>query len=305
MVSTNIFAGKKGLNLHKVINGTLSGAHMHDREMKQKPTKKQWEEQCACATIKMRDYVKYFITPVAMIISYEEGKHYGSGTYIEFDKNKFLITNEHVARKRRSVALTHQFHSCENILLLTNDFILVPHPRDVAITKIDESIWTSCKHSSRSIKKQCFAAGHEPVEGALLVFPGYSGQKSMMLFGSLAAKSTPHLSRESFFESDLSRTEQEALLKVGFDPEFHFLLSYSSEYAKSVDKKSAYLPTPPGFSGSLVWNTRLLEVTNADKAWTPEDAKVTGIVWGWDDNYPYLVATKIEHLSLDELITFG
>ena len=33
-----------------------------------------------------------------------------------------------------------------------------------------------------------------------------------------------------------------------------------------------------GFSGSLVWNTRYLEVQNANRPWSPADAVVTGLL---------------------------
>ena len=39
---------------------------------------------------------------------------------------------------------------------------------------------------------------------------------------------------------------------------------------------------PRGLSGSLVWNTRYLEVTQAGGTWTPNKAVVTGLLRRWD-----------------------
>lgn len=51
---------------------------------------------------------------------------------------------------------------------------------------------------------------------------------------------------------------------------------------------------PAGFSGSLVWNTRYLEVTNAGKSWSPEDAVVTGMLRRYDPDTNTLLALRVE-----------
>jgi hypothetical protein len=38
---------------------------------------------------------------------------------------------------------------------------------------------------------------------------------------------------------------------------------------------------PPGLSGSTVWNTRLVESKMAGLEWKPENAVVSGVLWGW------------------------
>lgn len=53
---------------------------------------------------------------------------------------------------------------------------------------------------------------------------------------------------------------------------------------------------PGSFSGSLVWNTRYLEITNAGESWSPEDAVVTGMLRRYDSNTATLLALRVEHL---------
>jgi hypothetical protein len=50
-------------------------------------------------------------------------------------------------------------------------------------------------------------------------------------------------------------------------------------------------------SGSLVWNTRIVEFADRDEIWTPGVARLTGILWGWDTSDCFLFATRIEHVT--------
>ena len=51
-----------------------------------------------------------------------------------------------------------------------------------------------------------------------------------------------------------------------------------------------------GFSGSLVWNTRYLEVSRQGCQWSPEDAVVTGLLRRWDQDTKTLLVWRVEHL---------
>ena len=52
-------------------------------------------------------------------------------------------------------------------------------------------------------------------------------------------------------------------------------------------------PFPQGLSGSLVWKTNRM---GDEDNWTPDKAKVVGIVHTWDKDRKVIVCTKIEHL---------
>jgi hypothetical protein len=51
-----------------------------------------------------------------------------------------------------------------------------------------------------------------------------------------------------------------------------------------------------GLSGSTVWNTNFVAAKMDGIEWTPELAKVTGVVWGWPSGHACLVATRAEYL---------
>jgi hypothetical protein len=61
-----------------------------------------------------------------------------------------------------------------------------------------------------------------------------------------------------------------------------------------VSSLGSFLPEPPGFSGSLVWDTGYVRKRGQD--WSPADATVTGLVFGWplSDQSDSLIATRIE-----------
>lgn len=207
-------------------------------------SRQNWEQVCGDTLIRMREHLIPFMAPVSLVHSELEGEHLGTGTYVEHEGSKFLITNEHVARHLKEQPLAHQFHDCEEVFKLTNQAIAIPAPIDVAVSRIADSTWSTSRHKAIAIPGNRFAGKHNPAEKELLFFSGYSGEKSKFLFGQLLSHCTPYLTQECSFPSDVN----------GADIKFHFALHYNPELAKSVAGNS-HLPDPHGFSGSLVWNT--------------------------------------------------
>ena len=48
----------------------------------------------------MIEEIKGFTTPISRVIEHDYGELEGSGSYVEIDGGKFLVTNEHVAARR-------------------------------------------------------------------------------------------------------------------------------------------------------------------------------------------------------------
>jgi hypothetical protein len=72
-------------------------------------------------------------------------------------------------------------------------------------------------------------------------------------------------------------------------------MDYRPELTSCVIGNDA-LPLPPGLSGLTVWNTGFVAAKMAGVPWTPELAKVTGVIWGWPSGHAGLVATRSEFL---------
>lgn len=253
--------------------------------------KAQWESICADTVTKMIGQVERYTTPISRVLSDEEGEHLGTGSYIEFNNEKFLITNEHVAQHLATQSLTHKFFENENILRITNPAYANPAPIDVAISRIEQSSWNMFEHGSLVIPSSRFAKQHAPAQNELLFFAGYSGQRSRFSFGHLISRGTPYLTQECPFPNLVNEA----------NPEFHFSLHYPPDLATSIDG-SSHLPNPHGFSGSLVWDTKQVACFLAGQDWRPEMAEVTGILWGWPSSAACILATRAEHMGLNQLI---
>ncbi len=258
-------------------------------------TKQEWDEICSDTARKMLDHIKPYITPISRVMSDEEGELQGSGSYYECFGGKYLITNEHVANHMIPNSLSpeplaHQFFDSDCVLRLTNDFLCLQFPIDVAVSHIEDKNWTSCSHNALGIPISRFAPKHEPFKGEQLFFAGYSAERSGFCFGQLTSYGTPYLTQET------------ELPKQWEKPQFHFALHYAPDRVmERVDGNTLGLPIPKGFSGSLVWNTRLVECLQNGKEWTPDCAQVTGILCRWKSSSACVIATRVEHMRLLKL----
>lgn len=112
----------------------------------------------------------------------------------------------------------------------------------------------------------------------LLTFTGFAGQNVSFHFDHLFAKGTCYTAREIELPPDNR-----------FSSRFHFGMDYRPDLASSVIGNDA-LPLPPELSGSTVWNTGFVAARMAGVPWTPELAKVPGVMWGWPSGHACLVA---------------
>jgi len=229
-------------------------------------------------------------TPISQVIEHEYGEHWGSGSYCEFEKQRYLLTNEHVAAKLQTHSLAHKFHDDESYFRFRHAFHAAPAPYDTAVVRVDDREWTRFPHGAVPIPEGQFAVAHKPVESELLFVLGYSGERAKFQYDHLFTPGTPYLAREC----PLPESPR-------CDPEFHFAMHYNPALATPVGSKGRHLPLPPGMSGSLVWNTRVVEQRLRGFNWSPSDAVVTGIVWGWPSDTS-IVATKVQHMQLKGLI---
>ena len=252
----------------------------------------KWQKICADTAAKMIEHIQPYLSPISRVLSETEGEHLGSGSYLELEGKKYIITNEHVAKHLATHSLTHQFFGNETILRLTKPAITKLAPIDVAVSEIPDSSWCLFDHSALAIPSERFAAIHNPAEHECLFFAGYSGQRSRFLFDHLITPGTPYLTQECSFPSNVEEANSN----------FHFALFYLPDLAISIDGTS-HLPDPHGFSGSLVWDTKRVACLSAGIEWNPEMAEITGIVWGWPSSEACILVTKVEHLKLKELLS--
>jgi hypothetical protein len=248
-------------------------------------------------TREMRVHAERFSTPVTTQLTDRTGELVGTGGYVEVDGRRVLLTNEHVARRRRQSPLGHKFVGCDEYYLLAEPTREAPSPIDAALVPISDQVWSRRSHNGAAVPQHRIAHRHSPVPRELLFILGCSGERSYYSPGykTLFTMASPHVTQEQ--PTGGSDPEFDEVIKSEYwDPLYHFALLYRPDLAIPVDGRSEGLPMPPGFSGSLVWNTRRIESLYGGRPWSAEEAVLTGLIWGWPSSEGYLFATRIEHI---------
>lgn len=245
----------------------------------------EWAAMNATVTAAMREHVMPFVTPISKVITHEEGELLGTGSYCSFQGRTYLLTNEHVACELALGSLDHQFFGSDEVFRLPNPFVAWPHPEDVAASAIDRSVWAAVTHQAQAVPEVRFATRHAPVERELLFLAGHAGQRSKFFFKNLFSPGTAYLSQEEALPAD-----------PRCNAAYHFAILYRPDVAQTAPGEKAELPTPPGLSGSLVWDTKAVACLAKGQEWSPDLAEVTGIIWGWPSSEGCLIVTRVEHI---------
>lgn len=232
------------------------------------------------------------------------GELHGTGNFIQIGNLKYILTCAHVANYIPHGTLCIALNRAEDVFTLVNPASALLDPADIAVIGISENDWQSEPHGSKCIRLDQIAECHAPVEGEWMYLSGYPGELAYAwppMTDNADSQFEPgqqHFTAISFM-CQIQTNFEEALSKEHPTPleDMHFLLPYSPEVAEYMSEgPEKILPLPPGLSGSLVWNTRYIEVSSLGQVWKPEDAKVTGIVWGGSSKAGVLVATPVEYI---------
>lgn len=215
----------------------------------------------------------------------EYGDGWGSGSYLRLGDQAFILTNQHVAYARKEGrTLAYQFDGQGDIRRIVGNHLEYGSPLDLALLPIDMQTWAESSHKSKAIEVEQIAFAHDPAPTELLTFTGFAGWHVSFHFDNLFAEATCYTARQI----ELPQDER-------FSERFHFGIDYRPDRATNVVGDKA-LPLPPGLSGSTVWDTGFVAARLAGKAWTPDLARVTGVIWGWPSGDACLVATRAEYV---------
>ena len=242
----------------------------------------QWESAVKDVNNRMMAHTRLFKTPLSTKTETHIGL-VGNGTYLKIGSCKYLLTCEHVAR---TVPLDCQFYEADEVFKMSSDFT-IDKSLDVAIARLDERCWQAYTHQADAVCYDRFAERHElALPEEILFFYGWAGENASYGFGTLATKGTGYSSQEV---KDLG---DENFFEIFWDPQN----TQPSTISKSDTGSLIKYDDPHGFSGSIVWNTRYLELTSQGCDWSPEDAIVTGLLQRWDEKTKSLMVLRIEHL---------
>jgi hypothetical protein len=209
----------------------------------------------------------------------------GTGDYVMRHDKRLLITCEHVARVK---PIHYRLYGSDNVFAHQGPGMMDQHPVDTSFAEIGDAAWAACEHQAATIPYDRFAANHHLAQPEELIFyRGYAGENAHYAFGQHQTNATGYCTQE---KKDTSDGE---IFELFWEPEHIQFASGTLDEVKAAIK----LDDARGFSGSLVWNTRYLEVTNIERRkWSPEDAVVTGLLRRWDRNTRSLLVWRVEHL---------
>lgn len=247
-------------------------------------TEEEWDAAMPTLTLAMVDLLKRYRTPI-FIDHGDYGEPLGSGSFIILGERRFILTNEHVVRARRSDArLGIRFDGHDDLIVLVGDHVELPGPWDLALIPVSDQAWAACEHTALAITVDQILPAHAAAPTEVFAFSGYAGERTQFVYGEMQFGATTSLARE---------------VPLGDHPEldrrFHFGLAYLPDQATSVIGDRG-LPRPDGMSGSAIWNTRFVEARLRGLEWTADMAAVTGVVFGWPSGQGAIATTRAEHL---------
>lgn len=245
-------------------------------------TPEQWKLTCDEVADAMLAHTCPFVTPLGTETE-RDVRLVGTGSYVSRE-TRILLTCEHVAAVQ---PMHYRFHGCDDVFEHSGPWTMERHPVDAAFAVIDDAAWRARSHQAQPVPYSRFASRHAPADRAeILFFRGFSGENARYAFGLHQTNGTGYATQEKEDSGDAQ------IFELFWEPENIDLTSQTSPEAAAEMK----FEEANGFSGSLVWNTRYVEVTRQGDRWTPEHAVVTGLLRRWDKDTRTLLAWRVEHL---------
>lgn len=234
-------------------------------------------------TDRMIAYVRPFVTPISTR-SEEEVRLIGTGTYVDQVDRTILLTCDHVVHGRPA---HFRFFGSDSVFQGAVAWRTEKNPIDVASMEVPTDLWAGQRAGAGAIPIEKFARTHSPIaKEELFFFFGFAGENASYGFDVLETRGSGYCTQEKDGSGD------DQIFELHWAPERIQFTSGTSELAR----KSIRAENPGDFSGSLVWNTRYLEVTSCGGIWRPADAHVSGILRRWDQKTGTLLVWRVEHL---------
>lgn len=244
----------------------------------------EWERSKAKVTAEMNEFLAQYSVPV-FIDGEKEAIPHGTGTLLELDKRKWILTNEHISKVRGDeTRLGCCLRDLDELPTIVGNHAERSAPWDLALLPVHERAWAEQKHTSKCMAIKQVGLAHMPVPNELLAFAGFAGSRTKTLFNNTFFSGTTFVGQEIPLPVDGRWSER-----------FHLAVDYKPDLAKDAVGKAG-LPQPNGMSGSGLWNTAYVEALQGGVTWTPELATLTGVVWGWPSSQGFILATRVEHV---------
>lgn len=247
-------------------------------------TKEEWHDKCDEITNLMVQYVRPYVSPL-FITSSSPRKLIGSGSFIVYEENNAVLTCEHVSgSKKLDFFLRGNTAAHELGKIITS----CSKDLDLELIGMKPDNWCGVEHSSKSLTHSLFAEEHSPKSKEEVMFiQGFSDENSGSGYGDEIPISTGLAT-----QVQASTTSNIKNFEIPWSPNKE---TYPSGTESSLRERHVH-KIPSGMSGTLVWNTRYLEVSRQGIKWKPEHARITGIVHRWDKDTKSLICLKVEKI---------
>lgn len=242
-----------------------------------------WRKLCNDVAEAMKVHTRPFVSPLSTE-TVREVRQVGTGSFLCWKGSRVLLTCAHVSAKG---PLNFSFHGSENVFAATQPFV-DEKSLDAGFVAVSDAEWAACKHDAQAISAEHFAEKHMLSNSMeLFFFHGFAGENSHYAFDTLESGASGYVTQQS-----ADAMEDDRIFELLWDPQ-------QTTYVESTPMevlKAMRFTNPGGFSGSLVWNTRFLEVTSSGQQWTPDCALVSGLLLRWDTSTKTLLVARVEHL---------
>ncbi|MBR0688548.1 hypothetical protein JQ594_21660 [Bradyrhizobium manausense] len=244
--------------------------------MDEQQARAMWNQLTHRVTDLMKVHTRPFVPALA-------GSEIGTGTFIERNEIE-VLTCAHVA----SCAPDAHYIDDSDTILNVGTWRTDQNPAvDAAIAPIPSGEWAKVAGRAMPLAMRRFASNHRTVAHELLFFRGLAGENTAYIgtFGAEAIVSG-YCSQEKPGSGDAN------IFEMHWEPGAATVTMGTGLEAGSKVKYDH----PAGFSGSLVWNTRFVEMGCDLAKWTPDDAMITGLLRRYDPGTKTLLAWRVEHL---------
>lgn len=238
----------------------------------------EWNRRTIEVKRRMAQYVRVFVTPICREAD-GGGFAWGTGNYVELRCKVYALTNEHVARRTTTESLGHLPNDDDEYRRFPNPWMAVPKPEDAAISRLDDGALSPSR-------KALVAATHfdsvcNPAENELFFVLGFPAStagrhdaivehklRQNRFDGPIETPAVPFLTQEF-------RDEEKSIVYADGP---HIGIHYPTYANRDSAATQAELPNPGGMSGSLLWDTKYVARAQAKQPWSPQDARVCGLV---------------------------
>ena len=214
----------------------------------------------------------------------------GTGTYLRCHGASYLVTAKHVADRASEGIIQHLPVRDDTYVPFDGPFMSAEFPLDFALARVQ---------SEYSVRADALDTAYCPAPEELLFilgFPGSTARRTEVVTGYNKRRAVLDTFPTEGFQYITQTKTPQPPQRDDFDPRIHIAICYPANAQKKPASPPRDLPRPDGLSGSLLWDTKRVAAERNGATWSPDMARVCGMVHHDFDISEFLSATKIEYI---------